>query len=159
MTAYEAALQDMVKRIEALERGRKQADEVIKAFGETYGSRISELEAAHGGEHTAECERLGRWHATYNAVRRGCARHGDDGNKAHRYAMLEADRAHGPLEAKAEPNNHPMAAKWTYGDLNELVKAAAQAVAYFRAELAPTSDVLLFLDGISDALKPFEAAK
>lgn len=38
----------------------------------------------------------------------------------------------------------------------ELVKVAAQTEAYFRAECAPTSDVLLFLDGLRAALKPFE---
>jgi cytochrome c peroxidase len=61
-------------------------------------------------------------------------------------------RVHGPQVTKA------WVEKFTeeyIEHVDTLVKAAAQADAYFRAELAPTSDVLLFLDGVRDALEPF----
>ena len=53
----------------------------------------------------AERDRQARWHDTYNAVRGGmeaCTQEVLNVDDAHDYAVEAADRAHGPLEGKAE---------------------------------------------------------
>lgn len=163
---------------------RNQRDERIEALAAAYGpfgthnethnhvnKRLEKLEekatsadCVRVHRDIAEDERQDRWHATYNAalpdamrVLRGL---NDDHEMADRAAIIcgiVADRAHGPLEAKAALCTHE-----NYSCVKERqeVEALVKAALRVRDDYAGGAHVSLASAAAMElALKPFEAVQ
>lgn len=166
MTAYEAALQEMVKRIDELESAASIAKTSLISDNTSLRVLRERIEAL---EVSVQCEkqhyvmreedRVERWHATYNAALTQLAQGRDADETAwevnvHMRCAQYADRAHGPLEVKVTPRPDINIAGVTVGQVNALVEVADHARNWARRE-----GLHGLVEALDAALIPFEAAK
>lgn len=173
MTAYEQSMAELVRRVEALELSADVRANEVRALRDLVakaGERVEALEAQlKDAFEDAYSRRRQRWHETYNASLRKIAidKYMDAGvdsythslgeavEAAHRFAVMQADRAHGPLEVKAAAVIPPIEhASWKmFADprVEALVRATQELVENIEPYTAPRH-----LTNIKSALKPFE---